>query len=158
MQIRCLALVCAICRESSRSVALPYIQALSPQVYIQQMHFFQHMRSHFQPGAPIRSRIRDLVPNGTKVPKWSQKSPDFASKSQISDSTFRCCWKEGAHSSKVTAVPYLDIHNVSCACISCYLALSFLLTIRYILKWKMSRQRIFLPFSHVFCIFMKITT
>ena len=37
-------------------------------------------------GGPIRSRIR-----GTKVPKWSQKSPDFASKSQISDSTFRCC-------------------------------------------------------------------
>ena len=26
-------------------------------------------------GAPIRSRIRDLVPNGTKVPKWSQKVP-----------------------------------------------------------------------------------
>ena len=23
-------------------------------------------------GAPIRSRIRDLVPNGTKVPKWSR--------------------------------------------------------------------------------------
>ena len=41
--------------------------------------------------ATIRPRIRDLVPNGNKVPKWSQKSPDFASKSQISDSTFRCC-------------------------------------------------------------------
>ena len=40
-------------------------------------------------GAPKRSQIWDWVPNGTKVPKWSQKSPDFASKSQISDSTFR---------------------------------------------------------------------
>ena len=56
-------------------------------------------------GATIRSRIRDLVPNGTKVPKWSQKSPDFASKSQISDSTFRCCWKEEAHSSKSLLCP-----------------------------------------------------
>ena len=37
-----------------------------------------------KPGAPIRSRIRDLVPNGTKVQKRSQKSPYFASKSQIS--------------------------------------------------------------------------
>ena len=50
------------------------------------------------PGAPKRSRIQDLVPNGTKVPIWSQKSPNFAYKSQISDSTFRCCWKEEAHS------------------------------------------------------------
>ena len=41
-------------------------------------------------GAPIRSRIRDLVPNGTNVPIWSRKSPDFACKSRISDSTFRC--------------------------------------------------------------------
>merc|ERR1712080_93913 len=32
VQIRCLALVCEISRESPRSVALPYIQALSPQV------------------------------------------------------------------------------------------------------------------------------
>merc|ERR1712156_631673 len=32
VQIRCLALVCQICRESPRPVALPYIQALSPQV------------------------------------------------------------------------------------------------------------------------------
>ena len=30
-------------------------------------------------GAPIRSRIWDLVPNGTKVLKRSQKSPYFAS-------------------------------------------------------------------------------
>ena len=29
----------------------------------------------FLAGAPIRSRIRDLVPNETKVPKWSQKVP-----------------------------------------------------------------------------------
>ena len=35
-------------------------------------------------GAPIRSRIWDLVPNGTKELKRSQKSPYFASKSQIS--------------------------------------------------------------------------
>ena len=47
-----------------------------------------------------RSQIWDLVPNGTKVPKWSQKGPDFASKSQISDSTFRWCWKGEAHSSQ----------------------------------------------------------
>ena len=42
-----------------------------------------------QAGAIIRSQIWDLVPNGTKVPKWSQKSPNFTSKSQISDFTFR---------------------------------------------------------------------
>ena len=68
-------------------------------------------------GAPKRSQIRDLVPNGTKVPKWSQKSPNFAFKSQISDSTFRWCWKGEAHRShwpSVIAVPYFDIHNVSC--------------------------------------------
>jgi len=32
VRIQCQALVCAICRESPRPVALPYIQALSPQV------------------------------------------------------------------------------------------------------------------------------
>ena len=32
------------------------------------------------------------------VPKWFQKSPDFAFRSQTSDSTFRCCWKKDAHS------------------------------------------------------------
>ena len=48
-------------------------------------------QSQTQAGAPKRSRIRDLVPNGTKVPIWSQKNPNFAHKSQISDSTFRCC-------------------------------------------------------------------
>ena len=42
-----------------------------------------------QAGAIIRSQIWNLVPNGTKVPKWSQKSPNFTSKSQISDFTFR---------------------------------------------------------------------
>ena len=58
------------------------------------------LRSSFSSsGAPKRSQIRDLVPNGTKVPIWSQKSPDFAYKSQISVSTCRCCWKEEAHSS-----------------------------------------------------------
>ena len=34
-------------------------------------------------GAIIRSQIWDLFPNRTKFPKWSQKSPDFASKFQI---------------------------------------------------------------------------
>ena len=51
-------------------------------------------------------------------------------------------------------------------CIMCmYLILSgplmrvsYLLTIRYILKWEMLRQRVFLSFLHVFCNFMKITT
>ena len=100
------------------------------------------------------------VPNGTKVvvPKWSQKSPDFAFKSQISDSTFRWCWKGEAHRShwpSVIAVPYLDIHNVSCACLWYSLALWYLLTVRYILNWEMSRLRGFL---HVFLNFMKITT
>ena len=41
------------------------------------LSFWSNDRS--KAGATIRSRIRDLVPNGTKVPKWSQKSPDFAS-------------------------------------------------------------------------------
>ena len=67
--------------------------------------FHPNLLERLYAGAPIRSRIRDLVPNGTKVPKWSQKSPDFASKSQISDSTFRCCWKEEAHSSKSLLCP-----------------------------------------------------
>ena len=40
VQIRCLALVCAICRESPRPVALPYIQALSPQVYPANVIFY----------------------------------------------------------------------------------------------------------------------
>ena len=34
-------------------------------------------------GAPMKSQIWDLVPNGTKVQIWSQKSPNFACKSQI---------------------------------------------------------------------------
>ena len=66
--------------------------------------------------------------------------------------------KRGGTQQLVIAVPYLDIHNVSCACISYYLALSYLLTNRCILKWKMSRQCVFMPLMHVFCIFMKITT
>ena len=52
------------------------------------------------PGGPIRSPIQDLVPIETKVQKWSQKSPAFAHKSQISDFTFRWCWKGEAHSTK----------------------------------------------------------
>ena len=36
-----------------------------------------------QVNATIRSPIQDLVPNGTKVPKWSHKRPNFACKSQI---------------------------------------------------------------------------
>ena len=35
------------------------------------------------PGALMKSQIWDLVPNGTKVQIWSQKSPNFACKSQI---------------------------------------------------------------------------
>ena len=31
----------------------------------------------------MKSQIWDLVPNGTKVQIWSQKSPNFACKSQI---------------------------------------------------------------------------
>ena len=50
------------------------------------------------PGGPIRSPIQDLVPIETKVRKWSQKSPAFAHKSQISDFTFRC-WKREVRSS-----------------------------------------------------------
>ena len=68
----------------------------------------------------------------------------------------------------------LHMHSVGhcCAlfrhiqCIMCmYLILSgplmrvsYLMTIRYILKWEMLRQRVFLSFLHVFCNFMKITT
>ena len=70
----------------------------------------------------------------TGVFRRSKKVQFGPKNSQISDSTFRCCWKEEAHSSWVIAVPYLDIYNVSCACISHYLAISNLLTIRYILK------------------------
>ena len=36
-----------------------------------------------QVNATIRSPIQDLVPNGTKVPKWSHKRPNFPCKSQI---------------------------------------------------------------------------
>ena len=34
-------------------------------------------------GTIMKSQIWDLVPNGTKVQIWSQKSPNFACKSQI---------------------------------------------------------------------------
>ena len=34
-------------------------------------------------GLLMKSQIWDLVPNGTKVQIWSQKSPNFACKSQI---------------------------------------------------------------------------
>ena len=39
-------------------------------------------------GTPIRSRIWDLFPNEIKVLKWSQKNPNFVSKSKFSDHTF----------------------------------------------------------------------
>ena len=48
----------------------------------------------------LQKEVSNLGLGPTKVPKWSQKSPDFASKSQISDSTFRWCWKGEAHSSQ----------------------------------------------------------
>ena len=41
--------------------------------------------ANYQAGAIMKSQIWDLVPNGTKVQIWSQKSPNFACKSQISD-------------------------------------------------------------------------
>ena len=37
----------------------------------------------------LQKEVSNLGLGPTKMPKWSQKSPDFASKSQISDSTFR---------------------------------------------------------------------
>ena len=44
------------------------------QIYVKKM---PHLRTF------VEKRILNLVPNGTKVSIWSQKSPDFAYKSQI---------------------------------------------------------------------------
>ena len=90
-------------------------------------------------------KIWGLPPVFGRLQKMPQ-CPNFASKSQIYDSTFRWCWKGEAQSShcqwhwlSVIAVPYLDLHNVSCACLWYSLVLSYLLTVRYILKWEMSQ-------------------
>ena len=121
--------------------------------------FLPFQRTNFFPQVVLfLFRRSKKVPNSGLGPKWDQSAKIVPKKSRISDSTFRWCWKREAHRShrpSVIAVPYLDIHNVSCACLWYSLALWYLLTVRYILNWEMSRLRVFL---HVFLNFMKIAT
>ena len=49
--------------------------------------FFEHIFGWFRVFAIFEFLILFIF---GKVPKWSQKCPNFASKSQLSDSTFRC--------------------------------------------------------------------
>ena len=110
-------------------------------------------------GAIIRSQIWDLVPNGTKVPKWSQKSPNFTFKSQISDFTFRWCWKGEVHicSSQGTAMTiWTYTMHVSCTYLWYSLALSYLLI--YFELSKVATTRFLLLLHFFFFLFMKTTT
>ena len=100
--------------------------------------------AHFQSaGAPKRSQIRDLVPNGTKVPIWSQKVPILPSSPKFL--TVPSDAAEKRRHIAVIAVPYLDIYV---QCIMCmYLILSGpLMRVSYLLT-----TRVFV----FFCMFLQ---
>ena len=84
---------------------------------------------------------RDLVPNGTNVPIWSKKVPNL-----LTSPKFLTLPSDAAEKRRHTAVGHCCALFRHIQCIMCmYLILSgplmrvsYLLTIRYILKWEMS--------------------
>ena len=108
---------------------------------------------------------------GPEFGTWSQMGPKFQFGPKkvpilLTSPKFLTLPSDAAEKRRHTAVGHCCALFRHIQCIMCmYLILSgplmrvsYLLTIRYILKWEMLRQRMFLSFLHVFCNFMKITT
>ena len=126
---------------------------------------------------PFLSQIKFLscrgqaLQKGPKFGTWSQMGPKFQVGPKkvpilLTSPKFLTPPSDAAEKRRHTAVGHCCALFRHIQCIMCmYLILSgplmresYLLTIIYILKWEMLRQRMFLSFLHVFCNFMKITT